>query len=87
VQRLAGGGPAAYLLRAALTEELAAELLLHLATHRPEGEAELIVEDATKIFCRVATLQRLAERGLATRVVAPIHLLAITLNPWTPTSA
>jgi hypothetical protein len=84
VLRLAERGPAGCLLRAELTEELAAELLRQLATRRPGGEAELIAQDATRMFCRVATLQRLAEWGLATRVLAPIRLLALTINPWTP---
>lgn len=81
-QRLADGG--ACVLRAALTEELAGELQRHLASYRGRGNMELIVEDATKIFCQSATLRHLADCGLQTRVITPMRLLAITINPATP---
>lgn len=78
---LADGG--ACVLRAALTEELAGELRRHLVLSGLRGSMELIVEDATKIFCQSATLRHLADCGLQTRVIAPIRLLAITVNPAT----
>ena len=43
-----------------------------------------MVEDATKIFCHPVTLSRLAARGLDVRVAGVLHVLAITMNPYTP---
>lgn len=84
VKRISSYKRTVFLLHKALTEELARELL-RLLTHRSaDNETELIVEDATKIFCHTALLQRLADRGFSTRVAAPIRILAVTINPYTP---
>jgi hypothetical protein len=73
-----------YVLRGALTEELARALLTELSTHSAYGVGELVIEDATKIFCHSVVLKRLAERGLDVRVIDSINILAITINPYTP---
>ena len=71
-------------LRGALTEELT-RALLHQLPQQPTGQqAELVVEDATKIFGHPVTLARLAARGLNARVARVVRVLAITMNPYTP---
>jgi len=75
-----------YFLRGAFTEELSRELLAQLS-QRPgtsENQAELVVADATKIFCHSVVQQRLARQGLHVRVARPIRILALSLNPYTP---
>ena len=72
-----------YILHGALTGELARALLAQLST-RSEHEGELIIEDATRIFCHSVVLKRLAERGLHVRVANSIRILALTINPYTP---
>jgi len=73
-----------YLLRGAFTEELSRELLRQLSQiHTCSNEAELVVGNATKIFCHSVTLQRLAAKGLHVRVATPIRILAMTINPFT----
>ena len=74
-----------FILHGALTEELARALLAELPQKfSPDNRGELIVEDATRIFCHSAVLQRLSERGLDIRVTNPIRILALTANPYTP---
>ena len=74
----------AYFLRGALTEELTLALLQQLPQQPATQQAELVVEDATKIFCHQVTLSRLAARGLNARVARRVRVLAITINPYTP---
>jgi hypothetical protein len=75
----------AFILRGALTEELSRALLAELPRKfSPDYVGELVVEDATRIFCHSVILQRLAERGLEIRVANPIRILALTANPYTP---
>lgn len=71
-------------LHGALTEELTRALLAFLPQQTHAQQNELVVEDATKIFCHPVTLSRLAVRGLNVRVARSVHLLAITMNPYTP---
>jgi hypothetical protein len=71
-------------LHGALTEELTRALLTCLPRQAPDRQAELVVEDATKIFCHRVTLSRLAACGLNVRVARSVHVLAITMNPFTP---
>lgn len=73
-------------LRGAFTEELSRELLARLSQLRgaSTSQAELVVADATKIFCHTAVLSRLTDQGLHMRVASPIRILALTLNPYTP---
>ena len=74
-----------FILRGALTEELSRALLAELPKKfSPDRGGELIVEDATRIFCHSVVLQRLSERGLDIRVASSIRILAITANPYTP---
>jgi len=74
-----------FVLRGALSEELAQALLAELPkTFSSEHKGELVVENATKIFCHSVVLQRLSERGLDIRVANPIRILALTTNPYTP---
>src|SRR5579872_5944100 len=73
-----------YFLHGALTEELTRALLFYLPQQIKGQQAELVVEDATKIFCHPVTLSRLAARGLDVRVATPVRVLAITMNPCTP---
>jgi hypothetical protein len=74
-----------FVLRGAFTEELARALLIELPKKFSSyHEGELIVEDATRIFCHSVVLQRLYERGLDIRVAKSIRILALTANPYTP---
>jgi len=74
-----------FILHSALTEELSRALLAQLPKKfSPDHGGELIVDDATKIFCHSVVLQRLSERGLYVHVANPIRILAITANPYTP---
>ena len=74
----------AYCLRGAFTEELARELMVQLPLSQTGKTAELIVGDATKIFCHSVVLRQLSTRGLHVRVADSIRILAITINPYTP---
>jgi hypothetical protein len=74
-----------FILRGALTEELSRALLAELSQKfSPDYRGELIVEDATRIFCHSVVLRRLSERGLDIRVANAIRILALTANPYTP---
>ena len=74
-----------FILRGALTEELSRALLVKLPKKLSSDQGgELVVEDATRIFCHSLVLQRLSERGLEVRVANPIRILALTVNPYTP---
>lgn len=75
---------AIFFLRGAFTEELSRALLAQLSTTPASYSAELVVGDATKIFCHSAVLQQLAVRGLHVRAAEAVHVLAITINPYTP---
>lgn len=75
---------AIFLLRGAFTEELSRALVAQLPPTPASRSAELVVGDATKVFCHSAVLQRLAMRGLLVRVAEAIRVLAITINPYTP---
>ncbi len=73
-----------FVLHGALTEELSRALLNELPKKFSPDHGELIVEDATRIFCHSVVLQRLSERGLDIHVANPIRILALTANPYTP---
>lgn len=73
-----------FVLRGALTEELSRALLAFLPVKNSSSAGELIVEDATKIFCHSVVLQRLSARGLDIRVANAIRILALTSNPYAP---
>lgn len=73
-----------YFLHGALTEELTRALLFQLPQQFTGQQIELVVEDATKIFCHSVTIQRLATRGLVVHVARAMRVLAITTNPYTP---
>ena len=74
-----------FVLRGALTEELSRALLTELPKKFSSGHGgELVVEDATRIFCHSVVLQRLSERSLDICVANPIRILALTANPYTP---
>ncbi len=77
-------GDSVFFLYGALTGELTRALLASLPRQASERQAELVVEDATKIFCHPVTLSRLAAHGLNTRVARIVRVLAITMNPYTP---
>jgi hypothetical protein len=73
-----------FVLHGAFTEELSRAILTVLPKKYSPDHGELIVEDATKIFCHPVVLQRLSERGLDIRVANPLRILALTANPYTP---
>jgi hypothetical protein len=73
-----------FVLHDAFTEELSRALLALLPVKNSSSDGELIVEDGTKIFCHSVVLQQLSARGLDIRVATPIHILALTSNPYTP---
>ena len=69
------------LLGGALTDELA-ELLISAAGN--VGGTEVIVRDGTRIFIDATRWQRLLRAGVLVKVLEPIHLIAITVNPVDP---
>lgn len=74
-----------FILHGALTEEFSQALLVKLPKKLSSDQrGELIVADATRIFCHSLVLQRLSERGLDVRVANPLRILALTANPFTP---
>src|SRR3989440_819208 len=73
-----------FLLRGAFTEGRSRELLAQLPQQSSQRQAELVVGDATRIFCHPVFLQRLATRGINIRVADPIRILALTINFYTP---
>jgi len=74
-----------FVLHGAFTEELSRALLTELPKRFSPGHGgELVVEDATRIFCHSVVLQRLSERSLDICVANPIRILALTANPYTP---
>jgi len=73
-----------FVLHGAFTEELSRTMINELPKKYSPDHGELIVEDATKIFCHSVVMQRLSERGLDIRVVNPVRILALTANPSTP---
>lgn len=48
---------------------------------------ELVVADATRIFCGPGTWGKLKRAGAKLTALSPIRLLAVTVNPWSPASA
>ncbi len=73
-----------YMMRGALTAEFAREFCSRKTQQTSGDQAECVIEDPTKIFCRASMLQQLAARGLHIRVARPVRVLAITVNPYTP---
>jgi hypothetical protein len=73
-----------FILHGAFTEEFSRALLTQLPNKFSSNCGELIVEDATKIFCHSVGLHRLSERGFDIRVAQPIIILALTANPYSP---
>ena len=74
-----------FMLDGALTDELARTLLAELHKVRTnDHRAELVVRDATRVFCHSSVIERLYDKGLGIRVLNPIQILAITANPFTP---
>jgi hypothetical protein len=73
-----------FMLNGALTDTLTRALLIELSKMHTAVPVELVVQDATRIFCHSAVIQRLHDRGLEIRVLKPIQVLALTANPFTP---
>lgn len=69
------------LLGGAFSDELA-DLLISAARKIPELEA--IVRDGTRIFAGESRWQRLLKTGTKIRVLEPVKLVAITVNPVDP---
>jgi len=46
--------------------------------------ARIIVRDGTRVFISPATWRRFVNMGGQLRVIEPIHLLALTVNPYSP---
>ncbi len=84
VEQMQTASQTVFLLRGAFNEELSRELLTQLSHRGTDAHAEIVVDDATRIFCHAVVLQRLAARGLQVGVAHPIRILALTINPYTP---
>lgn len=67
-------------LSGALTDRIAAHF-----TNGTSKNIELTVADYTKIFASAHTLQLLKDKGNTITVVNPAHLIAVCVNPWSPT--
>jgi hypothetical protein len=77
-------GAARLRVAGALPESFLDALLAALARRR--RELELVVEDPTKVFLGKRAPGWYARQGLRLRVIAPIALLALTVNPLAPQS-
>ncbi|WP_027005266.1 hypothetical protein [Conexibacter woesei] len=81
------GDASALVIRGALTEPF----LDRVARVRGGGAAvaqglTIVADDAAKVFLDAAAAARCAARGIAVEVLAPIDLLAVTVNPIAPGS-
>jgi hypothetical protein len=72
------------LLAGALPERFLAELLA--ALRRRGRELTLVVADATRVFLSERGIDWYARQGIHVRVLRPIELLALTVNPVAPQS-
>lgn len=72
----------ALLLPGALTDEL----LEHLsaARRRKLGGLEVVVQDPTRVLASAVGLHRFQRRGGIVTVLKPVHISAVTLNPYSP---
>jgi hypothetical protein len=81
------GDASALVIRGALTEPF----LDRVARVRGGGAAvaqglTIVADDAAKVFLDAAAAARCAARGISVEVLAPIDLLAVTVNPVAPGS-
>lgn len=72
-------GTTTLLVRGALTEGFLDDLVRLLP---PRPRLRIVVRDATTIVAPARTLGRCRGAGIAVQVLVPLHLLAITLNPF-----
>ena len=61
------------------------KFLRYLTSQKEIGETELLVRDFTKIFVEPSSLQIFLRRGGKIKVLKRCNLLAVTINPWSPT--
>jgi hypothetical protein len=72
------------ILAGALPDRFMRELVAGM--RRRERELTVIVADATRVFLAEKGLDWYLRQGLAVRVLRPIELLALTVNPLAPES-
>ncbi len=73
----------ALILRGALTDRLA-EPLLH---RKNRDELIILLKDATRLFLSYRYMTMLKNRHVVLRVLDPVHILALTVNPTRPFGA
>jgi hypothetical protein len=79
------GEASALIVRGALTEPFLERVARARGGARGEG-LTIVADDAAKVFLDAPAAARCAARGIAVEVLAPIDLLAVTVNPVAPGS-
>ena len=58
-----------------------------LLTSQRQGKLQLVLKNGATLFCSPELWRKFVAAGGSIRVVEPIHLLAVTVNPVSPTGA
>lgn len=74
---------AVVILPGALVTKTLHDLIL-ASDHVKCGRVTLVVQDATRIFVESRDWLQLSHSGLRVEVIDPIHLIAVTVNPYAP---
>jgi hypothetical protein len=69
------------IVKGAITDNLLKSLFLHLKKHK---KITIITEDATKLFISEPTLKMYEKMGGIIKVLNPIKIIALTINPTSP---
>ncbi|HBL50992.1 MAG TPA: hypothetical protein DDZ65_12190 [Firmicutes bacterium] len=72
----------ALVLPGALTDELLERL--SAVRRRKLGGFEIVVQDPTRVLASAVGLHRFQRRGGKVSVLKPVHMAAVTLNPYSP---
>jgi hypothetical protein len=68
-------------IKSAITDNLLEGLLGILKKHK---QITILAEDATKLFISPTTLKKFEKKGGCIKVLNPINVIAITINPTSP---
>lgn len=81
IRAAAGPGTRAIVIAGSVVGSVLEDLMEDAALIR---RVRIIVRDGTRLFISPATWRRFVRMGGQLRVVEPIHLLALTVNPYSP---
>ena len=68
-------------LKGALTDNLLIDLMKHDEKYT---QLTLLIEDATKLFLSQKTIKKFQKKGRSIKVLHPINIIAVTVNPTSP---